>query len=320
MNNLPDLTDPDVAKHSLLIGFSYSLTPDGGPGSYNEKIAQSIRTDLQKAVGSKGALPWTGMQWEIYDAIVEHDESDSFKAGPLISRERIAAPPMFEPHEFNDPTAFVNLLKSEATKAVRELKQQILDQLQILEYLDLDDAMLDQRKLALYLNRILDDRNSFHRYEGTLEFHNLHRIQLGSLGTEKRVLPQSADYPHGLREFQARRVNRLIIEAICPAQSILNRGKYLSTQGILTLLLQQVEQDCREIKYAFVYGHPQHSSRCRRQLLETAWMRGWTLQACDVYDVHEEQNWPWDLTTAQVWCHSLVNWQDYERMGKARLK
>jgi len=270
--------------------------------------------DLQKAVTAQALLPWTGIQWEIYDAIVEHDESDSFKAAQLIPKSHIAAPPNFEPAEIKNLSAFVDLLKSGPTKAARELYDQLETQ-----GCNLSSPMLDATKLALDLNRLLDDQSSFRRYHSTVELYDFHRIQLGAIGTEKRTLPEINAYPKGLRELQAKRINRLIIESVCPDGSVLKRGEYLSTQGVLNLLLSQVKQDGREIQYVFVYGHPQHSPRCRNQTIQSLKTHGWALPESYVYDVHEGQDWPWDLTTAQVWCRSLENWQDYERMGKKRL-
>ena len=270
--------------------------------------------DFHKAYKAGSTLPWAGMQWEIYDAMVKHDEWDSFKAAPLIPKSHVAAPAKFEPDEIRNPAAFVDLLKSGATKAARELH----DQLKTLGC-DLFDPTLDAARLTSYLNGLLEDRSSFRRYDGTLEFHDLHRIQLGAIGTEKRTLPQSGAYPNGLREFQAKRVNRLIVESICPDDSILKRGEYLSTQGVLNLLLPKVKQDGREIKCVFVYGHPQHSPRCRNQTIQSLKAHGWTLLESGVYGIHEGQDWPWDSTTAQVWCRSLENWQDYERAGKKQL-
>ena len=243
-----------------MIGFSYSLAPDGSPGSYNERIAKSIRAHLRKA--PEEALPWVGIQWEIYDAIVEHDKSDRFKAAPLIPESHIAAPPTFKRDDIKDFDAFVDLLRSGPTKAARTLCKQLQ-----MRGCNLASSTLNVDELTSFLNKLLDDRDMFRHYQGTLELHDLHRIQLGAIGTEKRTLPQPDAYPEGLRKFQARRINRLIIEAVCPDDSILRRGRYLSTQGVLDLLLPQVKQDGREIQYVFVYAHPQHSPRCRKQTL-----------------------------------------------------
>ncbi len=58
-----------------------------------------------------------------------------------------------------------------------------------------------------------------------------------------------------------------------------------------------------------------------RQLIESGWAAGWKLEPERVWDVNagKEGEWQWDPTTAQLWCRSKQNWEDYERMGKARL-
>lgn len=310
MTNLPDLADPTVAQRTLLLGFSYSMTPDGSPGSYNEIIARSIRAALRKAA-THGTFPWTGMQWEIFDAIVDHDQTDTFKVAPHIPESRVAPPPRIKADEITF-AEFRDFLLAGATKACRELR----NKLENLGCPNLAAAALDADNLARYLNELLNDRNDFREYDGTLELHDLHRAHLGSVGTEKRTLPQGAAYPNGLRRFQALRVNRLIIEAICPNRDTLKGGKYLSAKGVLDLLLPQATQDCVEIEHIFVYGHPHHSPRCKCQTEENLSGRG--LAASAVYDIHQGQDWPWDPSTAQVWCRSLDNWTDYENMGKKR--
>lgn len=310
MAKLPDLADPIVAQQTLLLGFSYSLTVDGSPGSYNEIIAQSIRSSLQKAA-QHGKFPWTGMQWEIFDAIVDHDQVDNFKVAPHIPESRIASPPKFKPNEISLP-AFAEHLLAGATKACRNLHTS-LSSLGC-PHLTTD---LNAEIFVEYLNLILDDRNNFGAYDGLLELHDLHRSDLGAVGTEKRNVPEPIAYPNGLRKFQAIRINRLIIEAICPNREILQGGKYLSTKGVLDLLLPQAIQDCSEIKYVFVYGHPHHSPRCKWQTQQS--LLEYNLNFPEVYDIHQGQDWPWDGSTAQVWCRSLDNWTDYESMGKKRL-
>ncbi|MCP4124983.1 MAG: hypothetical protein GY751_24845 [Bacteroidetes bacterium] len=311
MTNLPDLADPNVAQRTLLLGFSYSLTPDGSPGSDNEIIARSIRAALRKTA-QHGTLPWTGVQWEIFDAIADHDQTDTFQVASLIPESRVAAPPRFDADEiaFED---FTQLLLVGATKACRMLREK----LSVLGCTNLASADLDVEKLSDHLNQLQDDRNDFRAYDGMLELHDLHRMDRGSVGTEKRTLPQGHAYPNGLRRFQSHRVNRLIIEAICPNRKILKGGKYLSTKGVLDILLPQVTQDRAEIEYVLVYGNPRHSPRCKWQTEENLSGRGLAVSA--VYDIHEGQDWPWDPSTAQVWCRSLDNWTDHENMVKKRL-
>jgi hypothetical protein len=312
MTQLPSLADPTVANSAVLVGFSYSLAPDGSPGSYNEQIAQSIRADLQKAIKA-GGNPWVGMQWEIYDAIVEYDRQDTFKAAPSISNDHVAPPPKLRPADLK-PAAFVELLDSEATEALLELRAELLN-----SGCNLANAARDAYELTARLNTLLGDRRRFSRYRGKLELHDLHRTHLGAVGTEKRILPDEKGYREGLREFQAVRVNRLILEALCPDSSVLSPGQYLSTKGVLDLLLPQVTRTDTQIKYIFVYGHPQHSPRCWRQTSQSLQDYKIDVPESHVFDVHAGQEWRWDDQTAQVWCRSLGNWRDYEGMGSKRL-
>ena len=47
-----------VPRNTLLIGFAYSLTPDGSPGSYNRALAESIKNDIDSGMDDA----WVGMQ------------------------------------------------------------------------------------------------------------------------------------------------------------------------------------------------------------------------------------------------------------------
>ena len=64
MNDISSFVVPSVSRHSLVLGLSYSLTPEGAPGSYNEKIAQSILEFLSQITDAK-AYPEIAIQWEI---------------------------------------------------------------------------------------------------------------------------------------------------------------------------------------------------------------------------------------------------------------
>ena len=50
-------------RNTLMIGFAYSLTPDGSPGSYNRALAESIKNDIDSGMDNA----WIGMQWESTD-------------------------------------------------------------------------------------------------------------------------------------------------------------------------------------------------------------------------------------------------------------
>ena len=307
MSSLPDLSEPDVAKYSLLLGFSFSLTPDGSPGSYNEQIARGLRADLQKVVKGGVSEPWIGVQWEVYDAVVGHDDADGVTLAKYIPNDHIAAPPKFRLDDFGHPDTLVKTLVSGRTSPLRELSEQ-------LECFgcDLSKSDLDAAELVSCLNNLLDDRDGFVRYVETVKLHDLDRKL--ALLAERRTLPVSAAYPSGLRQFQANRINRLIIESIYPDEAVLKRGQYLSTQGVLDLLLSQLKQDKPDIRHIFIYGHPVHSQRCRLQTIKSLRAHGWKISASDVHDVNGGQNWKWDMETAQEWCRSQDNWNEYEHL------
>lgn len=68
----PDFSNSETSGKTLLVGFAYSLMPDGSPGSYNQKIAKSMKEDMVMVNRKpEGEGPWVGMQWEIFDALEE---------------------------------------------------------------------------------------------------------------------------------------------------------------------------------------------------------------------------------------------------------
>lgn len=310
MKSFTNLSNKRAAQHSIILAFSYSLTHDGSPGPYNEQIAQSIRTALRTAWATHKTIPWTGMQWEIHDAMADQDEWDSFKPARFVPKSHVASPPTFKRKEIKDTSAFIYVLTEKHTQAARTLAKHLTRAGW--------HARANSTKFISFLNKVLDDRTVFRDYLGTLEIHDLHRIQLGAVGSEKRSLPSSSDYPNGLRAFQARRINRLIIESIVPNESILERGEYLSTRGVLKLLLPRVKRDVPSVKYVYVFGHPAHSPRCRSQTIAALKDHCIKIDDANVVDVHKGQQWPRDPSTAQVWCRSDDNWKDYENMGKRR--
>ena len=92
-----------------------------------------------------------------------------------------------------------------------------------------DLAALNHKSVPIYLNQMLDDPTFYLKFRGNVELHDLYRSELGLIGVEKREMPAGKG---DLLPYQARRVNRLIIEAICPDPRILQRSTYLSTQGV----------------------------------------------------------------------------------------
>ncbi len=354
-----DLSGLDA--HSLLVGFAYSLTPDGFPGKYNEKIADRMKDAINKVKerDKPEDRPWIGMQWEIFDALeskVKEQKDDNLLdlLRELVPFTHVAGPPLFDRDDIKNPEVIVAQLKAAlsdsekekagqpltkaSTKAARILAKRIAQDLKKIGYRKdpegdiFDAAMFDNVKLIQYFNRLLDDPYFYNNFYVELfyyvelfpvvELHDLYRTNLGSIGVERRQLPEfKPDSPLG--RFQKLRVNRLILEAIFPDEEVLKRGEYLSTRGVLEKLLPKAKRD-KDIKYAYVFGHPKHSPRCRRQLIESAWEAGLRLNPNNVLDVMKldamkGRVWDWDTTTAQMWCRTDQNWKDYERMGRARL-
>jgi hypothetical protein len=352
MSDIPNPWDAQISSHALVLGFAYSLTPKGLPGQYNEKIAKQLNRIIRQARGlEKDQRPWIGMQWEIFDAIEREWKGELNELLSIVPLSHVGGPPLFSKKDIGSPKVIVNLLKTcyedrinqlenkkltkASTQAGRILAEKVANLLIEVGYeadqskptVIFDAAMFDETKLAQYFNRLIEAPH-FHQDfydehdQAVLELHNLYRTNVGSVGVEKRELP---DKNKMLRRFQRIRVNRFMIEAIFPDDKILKRGEYLSTRGVLDQVTHEIEREGgREIKYAYVYGHPEHSPRCRRQLIESAWAAGWNLEPENVYDMANrlQEDWEenrWDWETAQMWCRSKQNWDDYERMGKTRL-
>ncbi|MEO8259169.1 MAG: hypothetical protein ABI868_17620 [Acidobacteriota bacterium] len=297
------------ARGDLVIGFSFSLWPDSSPGRCNELIAKSIRADLARA--SSHSLPWVGLQWEIYDALAELNTT-GFVAAQFVPARAVAGPDGFQPADIRDAGGLIDLLRDGRFPAVRRLA----DALTIPRETDSASA---PASLCAAFNGILDDRWLFEAFDGLVDLADLDRRvdrpELGCLGTEKRRLPTRGLYPNGLRTFQARRVNRLLIEAIVPVR-LLARGEYLDAGRVARHVLGTL--DVSSIGAVCVYAHPHHRDRCRQQTLTALRERGWTGRDDDAGFGGEPADWDdlhtWDADSAQVWCRSRDNWDAYSRL------
>ncbi len=307
------------SQYTLLLGFSYSLCPDGKPGSYNRDIAADIRKWVSKNLNATDHL-LLAAQWEIVDALgTEYVGPDPF----------VAPPPLFDEDDILDADGFIRLLKRGETAGVRELALTLRNVLHEVGYESdekdentiFDYASLNAMRLAIYLNPLLNDNTFYKRFRPNVELHDLHRPKLGALGFEKREMPAREE---SLLPCQTMRVNQLIIESIVPNDDILKRGTYLSTNRVLERVLTHFKEKLVQIQRVLVFGFPAHSPRCRRQTIESFWSVGRHIDPKDVVNVRyvERVKWnelPWDENTAQIWCRSLENWLDYEKMGQRRL-
>lgn len=347
MNDIAEISEQVISRDSIVLGFAYSLTPEGFPGDYNEKLAAQLNGVIShSATQAPDDRPWIGMQWEIFDAIESKWDNSIADLREIVPLSHIGGPPLFEKEHVANVDTIVRHLKlcyddlqaeqsgkplsNPSTQAGRALARKVAELLHCVGYAPesssaiLNAAMFDQIKVAQYFNQILED-NTFHQNfygdddQPFLEVHDLYRTDLGSVGVENRRLP-GREAKTG--QFQRRRVNRFIIEAVFPNETILKPGKYLSTRGVLDQVAGVIKREGeRRFVDAYVYGHPEHSPRCRRQLIESSWEANWNLLPGHVYDVNKgkESEWEWDASTAQMWCRSKPNWDDYERMGKARI-
>ena len=305
-------------QYTLLLGFSYSLAPDGSPGSYNNEIASKLLDWVSNYSGPQDHL-LLAAQWETVDAL------SKVYSGPLPFA---VSPPSFEGKGILDADEFIRLIKKGETIGSRNLRDKLSELLTQVGYANdqqdnhiiFDQAALNSERLAIYLNRLLDDATFYQQFQMNVELHDLIRPDLGAVGFEVRQLPSGQE---NLLPFQTKRVNRLIIEAIIPS-NILKRGSYLSTHGVLEQVLTHFQDKLSQIEYVYVFGFPAHSPRCRRQTVEALWQAERYIDPTNVIDAcfTHRKNWgqlPWDTNTAQIWCRSKQNWDDYEAMGLRRL-
>lgn len=177
--------------------------------------------------------------------------------------------------------------------------------------------------LAAYLNDIITNERGWYKsfWDGEtalVELHGRQRDGFGPVGYECRELPAMPAKGEQLGKYQAERVNRLIIDAICPDRSILPAPAYLSTRGVLKHLFREMD-DPRSFDHIFIYASPVHSGRCERQFLQFAHEQGWIVTSSQVTKIYyspdnemEACGWKWDPGTAQVWCRSKAAWEAYE--------
>jgi hypothetical protein len=298
------------ARDDLMIGFSFSLWPDSSPGRCNEWIARSMRTDLARC--SPHVQPWVGVQWEIFDAL-EDLNTFSFVAARFVPEHAVAGPACFYQSDIRDGAGLVELLREGKFAAVRKLAESLKIPL------DAPQTPPDVAQLCAALNGIIDERNLFEAFDGLVELTDLdrrvERPELSFLGIEKRRLPTKGFYPKGLRRFQARRVNRLLIEAIVP-ESILARGEYLDAGQVARYVLGTLE--VAAIRTVWLYAHPYHRDWCKQKTLVALRERGWPGGDDDLQFGDDAADWDathtWDADSAQVWCRSRENWETYSRL------
>lgn len=190
-------------QYTLLISFSFSLEPDGAPGSYNHTIASNILDWVKQYADSPDHL-LLAAQWEIVDALSEMKYN-----GPLPFA---VPPPAFAGDDIPDADGFIRLIRQGETTGIRKLRDALSKLLIQVGYeydpqhisTIFDYAALNSERLAIYLNRLLEDDTFYQQFQSNVELHDLIRADLGAVGVEKRKIPAGAGK---LLPFQTRRVN-----------------------------------------------------------------------------------------------------------------
>jgi len=277
----------------LIVAFSFSLMPDGAPGSYNVELARHLGERLVDEA-QKSDWPVIAMQWEIADALKALFPE---LVAALYDENKIVVvrPPIFKKEEITQEQ-FDACLKS----AVSEDSQVLYDRI----------SMAPGDDTGEKLNFLLTDGRLYERFQG-LALENLIRPELGDLFTEYRRLPVTSSYPDGLGTHQRVRVNRLIIERIVDDTRALQRGRYLSTGGVIDKVCGYCEMSNQALRTVGIVAHSFHLPRCITQSKQTFARRGFEVQ---VEAAGLSAPLPWDETGAQVWCRSHANWLGYEEI------
>lgn len=347
----------DRGENPLVLGFAYSLNADGTPGLYNQILAQAITRDWT------GRKAWIGVQWEIMDAMKEPNLATTVssqlrphKPTTDILLNRLATPatqaiagvhvaPPFDPIDATTDKGkdaldwrgfrqlLIDSLGPAGDPAVARLANTManLARKTVAAGTDAEvirKAITSPQQLAVQLNQLVrTDKDLYKRFWGKhrgalLQLHGRPREGFGPVGFEYRELPPRASQSP-LGDYQTHRVNRLILDAICPDRTVLPEPRYLSTKGVLENLYRQMgnRPDCDRI---FIYASPVHSGRCERQFLEFAYSQNWTVDFSQIQTIFLADDmapcgWIWQEGTSQVWCRSKAAWEAYEEHD-ARLR
>ena len=320
-------TESHIDVNTLMIGFSFSMETDGSFGKYNDWIAHKMLTDIQ--AGKEP--PWVAIQWEIYDAL----ESAAPDVAARIPLSHVSAPPPFTMKDVGAPAELKKWLVADYDGtwpggALHKALKRASDSL----FRPRNDGDEEVRGwLVAALNGFLGDDECWRQCAG-VQLRGLVRTVGGRLWMEERVIPRPDSK---LGRFQRRRVNRLLVDALCPP-GLVSPMSYVSTQTVLDDLLGLAWAEGQRLDRVRVYGDPVHVDRCAKQFLRAAWQRCWPLRQGDVsvvmvrraddtgpdtWSVEARADWEldpanWRPETAQEWCRNLANWNAYNGQPDVR--
>jgi hypothetical protein len=280
------------------------------------------------ATDDVSSRPYVAVQWEIYDALKDL----GCPVSAYIPDNLVIPPPRFTEEDILSRGKLLELLTTPYTPAeyalFREIQKAGSWPALHTHIQKCEQFKISKTDLANLLNDLLADGKErlYKEFTGVLDLHDLHRADKGPVGLEKRRLPDTGPGEDGaLRRFQAKRVNRLIVEEIIPERlvhqfggaetnvGILKRGQYLNVDGVATACLHQIKQNGHVIERIFVYGHPEHRDWCKL----TTSTRAAKLLGVPAANVllGDTSSWSnaemWDSLSAQLWCRSQGNWRYY---------
>lgn len=321
-------------SQTLLIGFAFTLRPDGSPGRCNEAIARRMFDCWTKAAADN--RPIMAVQWEIYDALeaLGAPVEALFPHGALVAK-----PPAFSSRDIGSRMKLIEVLAAAGAPAGRLLLDELNRDPAWQRMPKAGGSSVSSDDLAGVLNRLLQSRTFYRRFRNLIDLHDLHRVAKGHVGLEKRQIPQTGPRDaEPLGRYQAMRINRLIIEEIVPEalsfvvgpnesfvafghgpyecrNDVLARGQYLNVEGVARGLLTTLKEQGAGALDVKVYGHPEHRQWCESRTMKVATdldVRIGSIALADEGPWSEAEKW--DEHSAQLWCRSGDNWNYYQAL------
>lgn len=293
----------------LILGFSFSLMPDGSAGVYNALLAKHLLGQLQEQEAACGTMPLVALQWEIADALFALSRQWFEKLESEL-KLFVVEPPRFALSDIDEVA-----LQSFFEAQLQAPSQQAITGTDAGKQLGRLLESTNAGALRHGLNGLLQQSKLYQHFNG-LQLIDLTRPTRGDLFTEYRQMPLSEDFPQGLNRFQRIRVNRLIIERIVDNPTLVKRGQYLSTAGVIEAAFEHCRSKALALENLSIIAHPLHAPRCIEQTKLSLAANG---QSPGVQCALRDVAFPWDSSSAQVWCRSLSNWQAYEKVVSALL-
>jgi hypothetical protein len=282
---------------TLVIGYSFGVSPTSEPGRLNNRIAEYIAGDFKSLQGRT----FVAVQWELDDAL-----QTIHKSPP---RDFVVAPaPLFREDAIDE--ALLGRLKSEVES--HALLRESFAEINL--HPNLREVFAYPNRLASYLNYFIMKRDVFRDFS-SLTIRDFIKRKNNRDWIEWRQIPPASCGE--LAQYQAQRVNRLILQELLPD---LPKASYVGTVDVADAVMKEICHRRLRIKDVRVYGHPEHVSRCMKQTLESAWKYGLNVDRTQLHEIkcgnkdQQDADENWDPENAQEWIQSWTNWAAHENI------